>query len=90
MLLGGELAVYDHSLKSALRIRYGYADDTPRDRAKVGRVSTGIPRDPRPGNPGRDLQISQATWGGGALKAAGLSLAVLSLAPKTPALRVDL
>ena len=36
MLLGGELAVYDHSLKSTLRIRYGYTDDPLRDGAKDG------------------------------------------------------
>jgi hypothetical protein len=28
---------------------------SPRDRAKDGRVSAGIPRHPRPGNPGRDF-----------------------------------
>jgi hypothetical protein len=30
------------------------ARDPPRDRAKDGRISAGIPRHPRPGNPGRD------------------------------------
>jgi hypothetical protein len=43
-----------------------------------------------PENPRRDLQISQATRGDGAWKAAGLGLAALSLAPETHALRVDL
>jgi len=33
----------------------GKTDDTPRNRAKNGRVSAGIPRHSRPGNSGRDF-----------------------------------
>src|SRR4029453_8585722 len=55
MLLGGELAVYDHVLKRALRIRYGHPDDPARDRATDGHGSARIPRHPRPGNPRRDF-----------------------------------
>jgi hypothetical protein len=38
-LLGEELAFYDHSLKSALRIRYGYTDDPPKREQKMDELA---------------------------------------------------
>jgi hypothetical protein len=58
--IGEELAFrlypgYTAAVDSGSRLVISRAHDSPRDRAKDGRVSAGIPRHSRPGNPRRDF-----------------------------------